>query len=267
MLFKNSAECARFTIAYSGPSAVMAAFLDTDGIQVLEQVSKVFAKASVASFSECTQESISPERVKILIRNKVHSDPEHFGIASLLPPVSMYATDSVKSLIGNLVKAILLQKDKRVNPECTEAITKASMNGHVEVVRLLLKDNRVDPSANDNGAIIWASTRGHYKVVEMLINDKRVDPSARDNEAFKCASRHVKVMELFLRDKHMNLSAQDIMYVFKVASKGGHVEVVKLLLKDERVDPSAQDNYAIRWASMEGYTEVVELLKQAGCML
>jgi ankyrin repeat protein len=45
------------------------------------------------------------------------------------------------------------------------AIRLASCNGHVEVVRLLLNDNRVNPSELDNYAIRWASHNGHVEVV------------------------------------------------------------------------------------------------------
>ena len=91
-----------------------------------------------------------------------------------------------------------------------EAIIWASEYGRVKVVELLLKDKRVDPSAQDNKAIIWASLRGHVQVVKLLLKDPRVDPSAKNNRAIK------------------------------LASGNGHVDVVELLLKDKRVDPSAQ---------------------------
>lgn len=44
------------------------------------------------------------------------------------------------------------------------------------------------------------------------------------------------------------------------ASKNGYSEIVELLLADKRVDPTAQDNYAIRRASARGRVEVVKLL-------
>ena len=58
-------------------------------------------------------------------------------------------------------------------------------NGYLEIVQELLKDNRVDPSANNNDAIQWASGNGHLEVVEELLKDNRVDPSANDNYAIQ----------------------------------------------------------------------------------
>ena len=66
-----------------------------------------------------------------------------------------------------------------VNPAAMDnwAIQLASLNGHTEVVRLLLSDPRVNPAANNNNAIIWASRNGHLGVVRLLLQDKRMDLS------------------------------------------------------------------------------------------
>lgn len=96
--------------------------------------------------------------------------------------------------------------------------------------RLLLADPRVDPSSQDNAAIILASSKGHSEIVQLLLADDRVDPSARNNAAIKWTSFN------------------------------GHTEIIRLLLADDRVDPSARNNAAIRWASSYGHTEIVQLL-------
>jgi hypothetical protein len=75
-------------------------------------------------------------------------------------------------------------------------------------VQLLLADNRVDPSVQDQLPIQFASQSGHVEVVKLLLADKRVDPSANN----QCPIR--------------------------VACKCNRIEVVKLLLSDQRVDIS-----------------------------
>ena len=57
---------------------------------------------------------------------------------------------------------------------------KAVENDYVEVVELLLKDERVNPAAEDDYAIGVAAKNGHEKVVELLLKDKRVDPAAKN---------------------------------------------------------------------------------------
>ena len=53
----------------------------------------------------------------------------------------------------------------------------AIIKGDIELVKLLLSDPRVDPSADNNFAIKKAAENGHYKIVKLLLNDPRVDPS------------------------------------------------------------------------------------------
>ena len=126
----------------------------------------------------------------------------------------------------------LIRKGANVRTSNNLAIRWASAKGHVEVVKILLSDKRVDPTADDNYAFQWASEYGQVEVVKILLSDKRVDPTAGNNLAIR------------------------------VASANGHVEVVKILLSDKRVVPSADDNAAIRWASANGHVEVVKILYQ-----
>ena len=142
-----------------------------------------------------------------------------------------------------------------------DAIRMASANGHPEVVKLLLADNRVDPAANNNNAIKMASLRGHPEVVKLLLANNRVDPGADTNYVIKFASENgrTEVVKLLLADPKVDPAA-DNNYAIRLASQRGHPEVVRLLLADDKVDPAAENNYAIRWASHNKKTEVVRLL-------
>ena len=55
------------------------------------------------------------------------------------------------------------------------AIRSAAMNGHLEVVKELMRDNRVDASAKNNDAVRSALLNGHISVVKELIKDPRVN--------------------------------------------------------------------------------------------
>ena len=39
-----------------------------------------------------------------------------------------------------------------------------------------------------------------------------------------------------------------------------NTKIINILLQDDRFDPSARDNYLIRWASYNGYIEIVKIL-------
>ena len=125
---------------------------------------------------------------------------------------------------------ILIKSDPGKANWLTSALSSAVCNGNYLVSKVLLADQRVDPSDNDNEAIIWASSGGHLDIVKLLLADQRVDPSHNDNEAIRKAS------------------AND------------HLEIVKLLLADSRVDPSDYNNDAIRRSSRNGHLDVAMLL-------
>ena len=68
------------------------------------------------------------------------------------------------------------------------AMMKAIEKDNVEVVKLLLADERVDPAAKNNAAFRLAVFKGNEKVVKLLLADRRVDPSADNNYAIRTAS-------------------------------------------------------------------------------
>jgi len=134
-----------------------------------------------------------------------------------------------------------LDPSRGVDPSArdNDALRYASLNGHTEIVRMLLEldpSRGVDPSANNNQAIRYASNRGHTEIVRMLLEVdafRGVDPSANDS------------------------------YALRIASGNGHTKIVGMLLEldlSRGVDPSARDNDALRIAARLGFTEVMVLL-------
>uniref|UniRef100_A0A6C0CX79 Uncharacterized protein n=1 Tax=viral metagenome TaxID=1070528 RepID=A0A6C0CX79_9ZZZZ len=86
--------------------------------------------------------------------------------------------------------------------------------------------SEVDPSANDNEALILAVTLNFPKIVRELLTDRRVDPSTQNNR------------------------------VMRIANVFGYTEIVKLLLKDPRVDPTVNISEVIE----NGYTDILKIL-------
>ena len=66
----------------------------------------------------------------------------------------------------------------RVNPAADEnnALRWSSQNGHIEVVKILLGDYRVDPGrgAKMNNPVRIASQKGYLEIVQLLCADHRV---------------------------------------------------------------------------------------------
>lgn len=119
----------------------------------------------------------------------------------------------------------------------------------------------IDPSMNDNAAIITAAARGYTEVVHFLLSDSRVDPSAQNNAAIRqaAAQGRAEVVALLLNAARVNPADEDNEAIRHAALRG-HTEVVRLLLTDPRVDPSSRNNYAVERAFQGRHAAVLRLL-------
>ena len=97
---------------------------------------------------------------------------------------------------SNVVSKIL----ESLSPEINAALVTSLYKGYTEIVKLLLADERVDPTWNDNKAIRVASKKGYTEIVKRLLSDSRVNPEAFDNEAIKSAykNNHIEVIKLLI---------------------------------------------------------------------
>ena len=78
-------------------------------------------------------------------------------------------------LDGDLQKAKEILKGYcKVDYGDNRAIRWASMRGHIEIVKLLLEHEKVNPTDRDNEAISWANSYNHKEIVRLLLQDERV---------------------------------------------------------------------------------------------
>lgn len=135
-----------------------------------------------------------------------------------------------KSSIIGFLPGVKLALERRVDfSELDKALGQVAVNGHKEIVELLLKAG-ANVHAEDGQALIYAAENGHKDVVELLLR-AGADVHARDD----CALRW--------------------------AAGNGHKDVVELLLKAGAI-VHAGGNAAIRWASKNGHKDVVKLLRK-----
>ena len=130
--------------------------------------------------------------------------------------------------------------------EINDVFIQAAEKRSINIIKLLLQDDRVDPTYGSSWAIRSASSNGHTDVVELLLKDGRTDPGAGDNYAIRAASRsgYKDIVELLLKDKKMVDPSDDHNWAIIIASMNGHKDVVELLLKDSRVNPVVGLEYA-----------------------
>ena len=132
----------------------------------------------------------------------------------------------------------------------------AAAQGHLEITRLLLKDDRFNPAHHGNLALCLAVRHGHLPIVALLLKNAKVDPCDRNHESIRNACRygHVDILVLLLLDGR----AQPMRSHLEEAASNGHDEIVSMLLRDERVD--ARECNALLFACQNGHAQVVSIL-------
>ncbi|KAJ3128190.1 hypothetical protein HK100_009316 [Physocladia obscura] len=92
------------------------------------------------------------------------------------------------------------------NPSPATLIIAAAIRGHVEVVKVLVEDGRVDPTAEDNEAICVAAENGFFDVVQFLMSVNGVNPAAQNQRAILGAAKnkHLGIVQLLSKDARVD---------------------------------------------------------------
>ncbi len=82
------------------------------------------------------------------------------------------------------------------------------MNGHLEVVKLLLTYKGVDPRVDNNFSIVWASRSGHFEIVKFLLESGVVKPMNRYIDAINAAQifgrwKVVELLEFHFKEENL----------------------------------------------------------------
>jgi ankyrin repeat protein len=79
----------------------------------------------------------------------------------------------------------------------------ACNKGRTVIVKLFLKNKRVNPAYQNNKAFINACYNGKLGIVKLLLNDKRVNPADQNNQAFIRAILigKIYIIKMFLKHK------------------------------------------------------------------
>ncbi len=123
----------------------------------------------------------------------------------------------------------------------------AAHRGHVDLVKFLLRDRRVDPSmrftrdfvpvTGGDLPIVAAAQEGHARVVRLLLKDARVDPAEDNNKALWAACRgdHVAIVDTLLGDPRVDPSAGGTNTPIESAATHNNWHILCMLIKKEPV--------------------------------
>jgi ankyrin repeat protein len=137
------------------------------------------------------------------------------------------------------------------------------------MVRFLLENEAVDPSARGNEALKTALIAQNFDIIELLLNDQRVLRAFDANHEISLALKHfkgdfriidflLKVIE-FLKNNDM-IDPKVIQFILPYAVKQGNIELVNWLLGHPMIDPNAAEGYALHLAVSRGDAKMVKIL-------
>lgn len=101
---------------------------------------------------------------------------------------------------------VLLEYERVIDPRVrfpyNNEFIFACEKGRLDIVKVMLKDPRLDPSTHRNYPLQLACTNGHVHVVKLLLQYQRVDPSADRSYALGIAHKYgyCKIVDLLLNN-------------------------------------------------------------------
>ncbi|UKZ72900.1 hypothetical protein TrVFT333_000537 [Trichoderma virens FT-333] len=153
----------------------------------------------------------------------------------------------------------------------------AVMNGHEDIVKLLLATGQVDPDSCDKRGgtpILYAAKNGHESVVNLLLETGKINPDSSGEYGGMLLldaveNGHGDVVKLLLAAGKVNPHYEDEYgeTPFLCAVQTGHTNIIRLLLTKSEVNPGFSDKYlktALSYAAEKGYRDIVELLLKTG---
>jgi ankyrin repeat protein len=137
----------------------------------------------------------------------------------------------------------------------------AVKHNNSEAVKLLLRDERIDPRIPDSRAFKDAVKYGYTDIVYLFLQDNRIDPAYQKNYAIRmaCEKGFIQMTKLLLSDKRVNPQDVDYESLFK-AVMGGHTVCVKLLLIHPTIDLTIIGNRVLELAKYKKHQKIIQLL-------
>ncbi|KAJ3257803.1 hypothetical protein HK103_004271 [Boothiomyces macroporosus] len=168
--------------------------------------------------------------------------------------------------VGDVQLVEFLLNDRRFNPNVLPGnpLIQAVKNGHFEVVKKLLSDNRVKPTEAEGlpiDVVSLAATYNHTDIAKLLLNNSNVDVTIRDQYYFRyfVVQGNLEMVEYMLKTPLVDPAVLNNVAICD-ASFYGHFEIVTRLLQHPDVNPADVDNRAFRRAAENGHLNVVRLL-------
>ncbi|KAJ3096332.1 hypothetical protein HK100_005591 [Physocladia obscura] len=169
--------------------------------------------------------------------NNFHPDTGTLTSISAMPEYSSFSFEELRLQDYSNFDRTKTRKNVNTVALGNYALLKASENGHVQVVSLLLFHSAVlSTISHSNAPLVKAAQNGHAEVVSRLLLSG-MDPSLNCNEALIAAvlGDYGSVIQVLLNDHRIDPSADFNFAILKAVEMNCH-EAISILSKDKRVN-------------------------------
>ncbi|KAI0537632.1 ankyrin repeat-containing domain protein [Xylaria digitata] len=153
---------------------------------------------------------------------------------------------------------------------CGTAIDAAAMNGHVDIVKILIESRTDDLSADYNLALQAAAENGHLDIVKILI-ENRVDVNTDTDYGTPLTAAatigHIDIVKILLQNRADVNKVTERGTALSAAAGNGHLDIVGLLVGHQAdVNKNTAHGTALASAASNGHLAVVNFLVKNGAI-
>ncbi len=139
--------------------------------------------------------------------------------------------------------------------------------GCLKVTKYLIKQPQFEVNAQDHDgktALHYAVQDGNIDVVKLLLTAQNINPFIKDNEGktpFDYAREKREVLEALIKAQYRYGDAK--INFFHLAVKNNHIDVVKYLIEEQKLEVDfvdCQSSTPLHVAAMEGHVDIVNYL-------
>lgn len=165
-------------------------------------------------------------------------------ILPFLTPRDLYTVSLLDSTTHNIAEGFL---DPSVNDN--KALIKACKSSDESLVVRLLRDSRVDPNAQTGSVMAIAVERGCYNIVEALLNDVRLIPDSNSLEA-AAYHRQFDIFNLLLDDGRYDFNMpvdkgkyKNTKWIMRAIWEARRYDIIERLADNPKVRPLMDSKY------------------------
>lgn len=172
---------------------------------------------------------------------------------------------TVAAYAGFIEVVKILLKDGRMNPN-DYALKNSVGQQNIEIANMLLADPRVDLSYDNSIALREACLRGNTDMVRRILAYPQVDPSAKQNKALENAIRYRndEIGAMLLSDARTILSDEELENVSSVMVTPKLIRSISVLVSDDRYKERLNYEDYFERATKNKSVEIMRILLETG---